>query len=577
MTHSPRAGTAVDGAERALLARVLDALLREDHLGLRSRGATTEPAPGLLAAGPGERWWAASVPRAGRVLLRVHTDGLFHEPAVSAPALAVVEGDGTATLVEGLAGALAVLAPAADDAEAAEGWADFTAECAAALATARLQERVTPEPATPDPAAAGRGFDGLLRHEALAALRDHPVHPTGRARIGMEPDLQRRYAPEFRPAFPLRWTRVPRSDVRLSPALAAGLPDWWPGAPDGRIALPVHPLTLRARPDLEPAQTYLEVTPTLSLRTVALVGRPDVHVKLPLPISTLGRRNRRTIRPGTLADGATMQALLADVLRREPDLARGVLLADESRWIESDDELLAVLVRRYPAEVAADDLVPLAALPAADPQLPGRTVLDRLAGGDTVGWFARYLDVLLNWHVALWLRYGIALEAHQQNIAVAMGTRGLRLIYKDNDGARLDLTRLAVAGVPVRADVLHDHRMAVAAPGELADVFVTITLHLCVGALVAACTTPGGPRRAALLELARATLEDALARWCDPADAWSVAAADELRRVLDADRWPLKAMVTSGTLLPKQRLGCTDINKHYVRTGRNYLAPRASR
>jgi siderophore synthetase component len=308
------------------------------------------------------------------------------------------------------------------------------------------------------------------------------------------------------------------------------------------------------------------------------VDRPHVHLKLPLPISTLGRRNRRTIRPGTLADGATVQALLADVLRREPDLARRILLVDESRWIESDDELLAVLVRRYPDEVAGDDLVPLAALPAPDPLSPGRTVLDRLTGGDPVGWFARYLDVLLDWHVALWLRYGVALEAHQQNIAVAMGPPGLRLIYKDNDGARLDLARLTAAlGAPIGPDVLHDRRMAVAEPGELADVFVTITLHLCVGALIAACTTPGSAQRAELLELARVTLEDALARRCDPADAGSVAAADELRRVLDADRWPLKAMVTSGTLLPKQRLGCTDINKHYVRTGRNYLAPRASR
>ena len=33
----------------------------------------------------------------------------------------------------------------------------------------------------------------------------------------------------------------------------------------------------------------------------------------------------------------------------------------------------------------------------------------------------------------------------------------------------------------------------------------------------------------------------------------------------------MKAMVTAGTLLPKARLGCTDVNKYYVRTGPNYL------
>ena len=42
-------------------------------------------------------------------------------------------------------------------------------------------------------------------------------------------------------------------------------------------------------------------------------------------------------------------------------------------------------------------------------------------------------------------------------------------------------------------------------------------------------------------------------------------------RVLDADRLPIKAMLTAGTLLPKHRLGCTDVNKYYLRTGPNYL------
>ncbi len=41
-------------------------------------------------------------------------------------------------------------------------------------------------------------------------------------------------------------------------------------------------------------------------------------------------------------------------------------------------------------------------------------------------------------------------------------------------------------------------------------------------------------------------------------------------RVLDADRLPIKAMVTAGTLLTKERSGAADINKYYV-SGPNYL------
>ncbi|MFB6260706.1 MAG: IucA/IucC family protein, partial [Thiohalorhabdaceae bacterium] len=39
---------------------------------------------------------------------------------------------------------------------------------------------------------------------------------------------------------------------------------------------------------------WLTVTPTLSVRTVAPLAHPGQHLKLPLPLRTLGARNRRT-------------------------------------------------------------------------------------------------------------------------------------------------------------------------------------------------------------------------------------------------------------------------------------------
>ncbi|GEL17479.1 IucA/IucC family protein [Pseudonocardia asaccharolytica] len=580
-----------DVAERDLLRRVLDALLREDHLGLASTGALVRD-PALPAD---QTWWRAPLRDGRRVALPVRPDGFLAEHAVAAPMLVLDGPDAAAgpAVVDTMAGALAALAP--DDAEARAGWADFTEECAQALATARLHERAGPRlRARLAGEAPVAGFAGLLRHEALAALRDHPVHPTGRCRWGLSEAELRRYAPEFRPSFPLRWAIVPRARLRLSPAFeAAGPPRWWPypsqlgaepGADRDHLAVPVHPLTAdRGIPGLV-AATGPAVTPTLSTRTVALDAEPGVHLKLPLPTATLGRRNRRTIAPGTLADGDTVHRLLAAVLRREPRLRRRILLADESQWLDSPDELLAVLVRRYPAELTGDTLVPVAALLAADPHHPGSTLLDKLAarhtGADPVLWFDAYFSALLDWHLALWLRYGIALEAHQQNIVIA--TRDgepdwLRLVYKDDDGARIDCARLAAvlgpdAPLPVEPAAFHDRRIAVSDPAELADLVVTITLHLCVGALVVEHAGADTHRRARLFALAGTRIEEAALRWCDPGDPGSVAAAGLLRRhVLEADRWPIKAMVTAGTLLPKHRLGCADVNKHYRRSGPNYL------
>lgn len=572
---SPSAASA--HTEAGFVRRVLDTLLREDHLGILTHGGLdTAPVSQL----PQANWWAAPLPRARKVHLPVRQDGFLAEHAVSSGFLAVTEADGTVHIESTVDSALAALAPG-DDPQAQEGWAAFTAECRQTLEVLELHESAAPRLYSRVRSTVHKGFTGLTRYEALAALRDHPVHPTGRCRWSMSSEELRRYAPEFLPSFSLRWTVVPLERVRRSTALTAGLPTWWPtpsmaGLPSARdrdhLVLPVHPLTV-ARGEIQavdgPGPTVL---PTLSTRTVALATDPRVHLKLPLPTATLGRRNQRTIKPGTLACGEAVHHLLATVLRREPDLAARVLLADETRWADSDSELLAVLIRQYPPEVANDVLVPLAGLLAADPARPDARLIDRLAGGHLLGWFDAYLSTLLDWHIALWLRYGIALEAHQQNITVAAGTN-TRLIYKDNDSARVDCAHASSAlGEPIRQADFSDPRIACDDPGELADLVTTITLHLCVAALIVEEAAEDRARRAELFDLARTRLEEAAERWCDASDPRSRAAARLLRtRILDADRLPVKAMVTAGTLLPKERLGCTDVNKYYLRTGPNYL------
>lgn len=562
-----------------VLRRVLNTLLREDHLGILTTGElATAPAEGL----PQATWWRAPLPGARTVHLPVRPDGFLADHTLAAALVVITDPTDEIRTESTVDGVLAALAPR-DDAEAEAGWAAFTEECRQTVDVVALHSTAAPVLHARLASRADGGFAGLLHQEALAALRDHPVHPTGRCRWGMNATELRRYAPEYLPSFRLRWAVVPRERMRLSPALAARLPEWWPapsalGLPAERdrdhVAVPVHPLTAERGEVIVADRPALEVMPTLSTRTVALATDPAVHLKLPLPTATLGQRNRRTIKPGTLAGGDAMHQLLAAVLDREPSLAASVLLADESCWADSDDELLAVLIRRFPREVADDTLVPVAALLAPDPHRPGARVLDRLAGGDVLAWFDTYLTALLEWHVALWLRYGVALEAHQQNITVAHAADGqLRLIYKDNDSARIDCNRLSAAlGRPVRSQDFTDSRIAISDPVELADMVTTITLHLCVAALIVEEAGEDRHRRAKLFELVRTRLEEAARRWCDPDDPGSLAAAELLRtRVLEAERLPIKAMVTAGTLLPKHRLGCTDVNKYYLRTGPNYL------
>lgn len=493
----------------SLARAVLDTLLREDFLGIRTRGSVVD---GKL------RFRHLSIP--------VRPDGFLCDIAVAEP---VVEHNGVQ--VTELPAILALLRDLVEP-EDIDGFDAFVEECRAAQATAETQRAHHARP-RPRP-----GMAGSLAYDALAARTGHPVYPSGLARPGISQQDQLRYAPEYHPTFHLHWTPVPADKVTP----AGSLPPWWPGSGDDVVPFPVHPLTRIG------VEGPIAVTPTLSMRTVAVLADPATHLKIPLPTSTLGLRNRRTIKPGTLVDGAVTGRLLTTILAQEPGFDR-ILLADEQTYLHADDEHLAVLVRRYPSDMDSADIVPLAAL-------NDRSVLDMLVDkyfhGDHTSLFTEYLTLLLDFHTTLLVRYGIALESHQQNVSLVLDDTGLRLLYKDNDGPRIRPDRFPFPDLAL----LDDKRILVDDTEPLIDVFITITLHLCATAITGLSRT----------RLIRAVLAAAIDRHDGP-DARLLRA-----RTLDADLLPVKAMVTAGTLLSKQRSGAVDVNKFYLRTGPNYLA-----
>ncbi|MBO2455153.1 IucA/IucC family protein [Actinomadura barringtoniae] len=521
-------------SEGPLAARVLDTLLREDYAGMRRYLDADHRTLDLPGGGDGE----------GRTV-RLREGGFLTDLVVD-PAQGI--------RLDEVFAAVRRLADPRDDVTA------FERECRETAATLRLHENARPEVMdrlahAPDDLRHGPG----TFYETLAAYTDHPVYPTGRCRSGLTTAELRRYAPEFGPSFELAWAAVPHARVT-----AAGVrPEWWPAPEDLGLdtdsdVFPVHPLTaplIRTDPTLAVAdERHLRVRPTLSMRTVAVTSL--THLKLPLPTSTLGLRNRRTIVPGTLPDGARVERLLHRVLEQEH---LPILLADEQTYGHAGTPLLGHLVRRFPAETARAHVVPVAALLAEDPA--GGHVIERWNVRET---FDAYLDALFRWNVVLF-RYGIALEAHQQNVSLVLDDdRMLKLLLKDNDGALIDPDRLRTR-LPENEQTtpyaLHDARMMTHDREALARVFVTITLHLCAAALAFGLAERGLlPLRTGLCMI-RERLDAALG----PGDAFLRA------RTLDADRLPTKAMVTAGTLVDKARTGAADINKHYGPLGPNYL------
>ncbi|WP_328430844.1 IucA/IucC family protein [Streptomyces sp. NBC_00453] len=560
------APTATDICETQLLTRVLGALLREDVVGLRSRSA--------LVHRPDGDW--LRLPAAGdALLLPIAEDGYQGEYRARLPLLARESDTSELTSHEAVLGALRDLAEPEDR----DGFDAFAEECRQTLDTMRLHARTRDDVMRrltdrygDDPA----GWPGLA-YDTLAARLDHPVYPTARGRSGLTESQLRAYAPEFHPRFALRWLAVPRAAVTVT----GPLPELWPtpallGLPEvehTHVALPVHPLTVGAPLDealrttglagsaLLAERAHLEVVPTLSMRTVAVAADPSLHLKLPLATATLGLRNKRSIKPGTLVDGAAGQRLLEAVIAREPRFRDTILHADEATYAHAGHELLAVLCRRHPAAREDSVVVPLAALLAEAPG--GRLVLDLLAdrfhGGDPLALLDAFLTLLFDWQTTLF-GYGIALESHQQNVSLVLGPGTLRLLFKDNDGPRVNASRLA-ARLPGPWG-FDDPRTYSAGDGPVADLFATITVHLCAGAYAFGVAR----HRDELLGLVR----DRLTRAVDRLGGDAGAVLRE--RVLDAPRLPVKAMVTAGTLLSKERSGAADVNKHYT-TGPNYLLP----
>jgi hypothetical protein len=235
----------------------------------------------------------------------------------------------------------------------------------------------------------------------------------------------------------------------------------------------------------------------------------------------------------------------------------GVILADEQTYGHAGHEYLGWLLRRHPAGEA----VPVAALLAPLPG--GGVVMEELAGrwygGDVTRLLGWYLRLLFGFHVRLFVRYGTALEAHQQNLSLLFGNGPAKLLVKDNDGLLTSPDRLRSAGVAVPD--FADGRMLTDDPHALADVFVTITLHL-----AAAAVTFGALPSPQAARLIRDALADALDEYGEDPMARLLRA-----RTLDAARLVGKSMITAGTLVDKARTGARDVNKFYGTSGPNYL------
>ncbi|TFH86235.1 hypothetical protein EQG41_12785 [Billgrantia azerbaijanica] len=358
------------------------------------------------------------------------------------------------------------------------------------------------------------GLDDLLtwaRREGGAGIRleqwaavGHPYHPGSKTKLGLSEEEVWRYAPEFAPRVPLALVAVHRSLARTH-AMIDGLdyrrwfaghyPDWYeawqaqvPNDAD-YLPLPVHPWQLEhdlpqrfaaelAEGRLRLTDARFAATPTLSCRTLA-PAEEGLAPYIKLPVAAQMTSSLRNLSRSSVVNATRLSALLQDILGQRPDIAAALrcqwdeagLHLDVDDATRDDARYLAVLFRRHPGRLLAarEQAVVVAALFVTSPLsgLPLVVEVMRRAGISSTDqardWFRCYCDRLFDGVLSLYLDYGIALEAHQQNLMAVIdeGGQPRGFINRDVGGVSLHCPTLASRGWPIDfapADTLVAHR-----------------------------------------------------------------------------------------------------------------------
>jgi siderophore synthetase component len=574
---------------RYILRRVADCFLRENYRGLaagRVIPAGDESFDSLVDGV--ERYLVYEAHDMSRLLIPVEPDGFMQEWRVCAVPFIHIGGQG-ARLIDSVTEFLEIIGSGLEGEDSANITA-FLDECQAAIAQGALCDATRGEKSPAEARLENHPawHRAMLANDRIASFLDHPFYPTARAKHGFAAADLIAYGPEYQRPFRLNWLAVPNDGLFIQGELPAIWPSFQdvgldPALENSHALLPVHPFMEGEKLDAILAEAglahhvykapneWLAVVPTLSVRALALIDEPGLHIKLPLAISTLGRLNLRAIKPVTINDGHVVHALLEEILASDSALGNKLLLTDESGGAHhSGNRFLAYILRHYPEGLDGSEPVPVAALmaPLSDGRPYALHLVDRHYGGDADRFVHDFCELLLGVHLRLAARYGIELEANQQNSILLFEQSGLRLLLKDNDSPRIDAEALRSAWP--RSDVwlsrLQDARITATDAAGAAQMLITITIQLNLGAVI-----EGMGRHLGKTTAYRRTLRAAVERHLDMLEGEGIATGALRAALLEASHYPIKYLLRAATLESRKAMGAADVNKAYGRTAPNFL------
>lgn len=321
---------------------------------------------------------------------------------------------------------------------------------------------------------AGENTTFIAAEQGLIA--GHGIHPCPKSREGMTDDEGRRYSPEFAAAFPLRWFAVDRGVFHTGHSVGSPSAEGWIAAafghdldaikkrlPAGDFALlPVHPwqadhmlrdptvanLVADGRL-IDCGEAGKPWFPTSSVRTLY---RPDAPFMLKMSLGVGITNSVRVNLARELLRGDDMYRFRAHPLWRAfssqypglnfvPDPAYMGVIVD---GVVIDGLSLSMRENPFCGDDASRNVSLLAALCEHLPERGSRlgalirnraTLEHRSVPAVATDWFARFLRIFVRPVFGLYLRHGLAMEAHQQNIVIEIEDGYPKAIfYRDNQG-----------------------------------------------------------------------------------------------------------------------------------------------
>lgn len=414
----------------------------------------------------------------------------------------------------------------------------------------------------------------------------HPWHPNYKAKQGMKVEDLIKSSPEFDSdlkieAFALHHDHAHRESLPGSQDLMISIRATFPKTvaawektlqqkgldPEHYYFLPVHPFQssiLKESFKREIDEGVLVPTgksafvgkPGMSFRTL-WSGLGNEHPLIKLPVALRLTSVQRTVTPRSARMGPRISQLLNLIKQREPWLGERWDFLPERHGLhffpasQEDDRsrLLGFLWRDNPLQRIKDDemAIPVGSLFAADEnEVPLLKQWILLFDGNDDSNAARnfllaYASVAIKPMLHLYLTYGIALEAHQQNSFIIIGEdfRPRRLLIRDFGDIRIHRPTLESRNLEVEA---HDPKLTLFDDPIIVREKLIHAFFMChIGELVLLCEKLW-PDLAnnhvwySIRQIVAQAFEDA--RSLTPSERWD----RERHALLDAD-WPAKAFI----------------------------------